>query len=152
MTGTRYAARYDGKAWGVWDRRKECWLLYPVTSNEARQTARDQNASVPEKKPNQKIETVPDMPTPTYTNRPAWPDFGLEYKLPDVPLSPTLGQFYQTPPIIGPRAILGAMLAGMQEEMEEIREREMAKLPVQPLAIPICSHCSEIELRKRSRN
>jgi hypothetical protein len=51
-------------------------------------------------------------------------------------------------PIIAPRQILARLL----EEDEKQWERELAKLPVQPLAIPMCGHCSEIELHKRSRN
>jgi hypothetical protein len=53
---------------------------------------------------------------------------------------------------VSPRDALVNMMAGMQEEMEEIRERELAKLPLQPLAIPMCAHCSEKELNKRGRN
>jgi hypothetical protein len=49
------------------------------------------------------------------------------------------------------REILVSILSAMQDEMEEIRERELAQLPVQPFATPICPHCVEQDLR-RARN
>lgn len=154
MNKSRFVARYDGKAWGVWDRNKNRWESYPAASDQAREAARTLNAPCEEPR----LIPISVKTEPTYTNIPARPDLGvmppLEFK-PDPPrpdFNLIMSNIGNPAPIIGPRVILGAMLAGMQEEMEEIREREMAKLPVQPLAIPMCPHCSEIELRKRSRN
>ena len=49
------------------------------------------------------------------------------------------------------RAALIDMLSQMQDEMEEIRDRELAQLPLQPHSSPLCPHCVEKDL-KRVRN
>jgi hypothetical protein len=127
----RYAPRYDGTHWGVWDREKNRWSFYPSASLEAAQTAAKRR------------NRLGEQPVPLQTQEREEPE---PIPFPD----PT----FRPPDTFRPQSVLTSleMMARMIEMAQREREEALARLPVQSYARPIPAAVAASVLDRKARN